>query len=376
LGTDKFIFKYSKTEYQDIITYIIQTIDNDSNILNKLPTFHQNHCLISKRSFEQSTSEQLSKFKSIIFKGENMLVLTGGLGIDEWAFSQSFKKIISLDIDINLNNLARYNFNKLQINNIERLDCSAEVFLNQTDTTFDVVYIDPDRRVEGKREILLRNHQPNVIELLDKIKKITPKLLIKCSPLYDFEMALKEVEGIKTCYILSIKGEVKEMLLEIDFKTRQQDSIEIKCVDLKAQNHHFFECYVYDDNKPIKAAQIENYFYEIGSSIVKVRKHHHYAELKKLKLININAPFYTSDKLEDHFIGRIFKVIKSLEYSNSNLKNYLKNNHITKGNFKVRGLPFKTADLLKNVAITEGGEDYFFIFSMNGKNTMIHAKKI
>ncbi|MDP2175615.1 MAG: hypothetical protein Q8K70_06850 [Bacteroidota bacterium] len=376
MGTDKFIFKYSKTEYQDIITYIIQTVENENNILNKLPSFHQSRCLINQRSFEQCTSEQVAIFKSKVFMGENLLVLTGGLGIDEWAFCHSYKNVISLDIDYKLNEISRYNFNQLKVNNIQRLDCSAEVFLNQTTEIFDAVYIDPDRRVDGKREFLLQNHQPNILELLPLIKKISRKLLIKCSPLYDFEMAIKEVEGLRACYILSVKGEVKEMLLEVDFFERSEDKIQIKCVDINKENQVGFECFAKDEGIPIKTEFIEPYFYEVGSSIVKVRKHHQYAFKKNLRMIDHKVPFYTSSYLVEDLIGRAFKVIDTLPFSNSKINDYFKKNEITKGNLKVRGLIFKTSDILNKIKLIEGGDDYFFIFPMNGKNIFVHTRKL
>jgi hypothetical protein len=375
LGTDKFIYKYSATEFRDLLTLIVQNVEIEQHYKLKLPIYYENKCLVTKKSFEQSTSEQLALFKSTIFSGNEILILTGGLGIDEWAFSKSFDKVTSLDIDFLLNEIVRYNFENLDIKNILRLDQSAEDFLTKTSKKYDLVYIDPDRRVDNKREILLKNHLPNVFEILPLIQSISERLLIKCSPMYDFEMALKEIDGIKTIFILSVKGEVKEMLLDIDLKHHTSEQASIKCLDFVGQIKNEYDFLTTDNTQPQQVENMENYFYEVGSSIVKVRKHHHYANLNNLKLIDSKTSFYTSNQLINNFIGRVFKTLVCLPFSVTLLKNYLKENDYQYINLKVRGMPFKTESVFQKLKVKEGGEEYFFVFPMNGKAVFVHTQK-
>jgi 16S rRNA G966 N2-methylase RsmD len=376
LGSDKFLYRYANTKYREIITIITQSVDIERHYKQKLPFHFQNNCLVSKKSFEQSTSELLAIFKSSIFNGNKLLVLTGGLGIDEWALSKNFNEVISLDIDLSLNEIVRYNLNILDIKNIDRINQSAEDFLAKSKIHFDVAYIDPDRRIDNKREILLKNHLPNVLEIMHLIKKISSRLVIKCSPLYDYEMAFQELECIQNIYILSVKGEVKEMLLDLDFKISKEIPIKIKCFDFKGESKNIFECNAKDSLPPQLALSIEKYFYEVGASIVKVRKHHHYSVIKKIFVLDNQTPYYTSENLIEDFIGRRFEVIASMPFSNSKLKDYLKNKNIQKINLKVRGLPYKTEDIIRKLKLKDGGDDYFFILPFKGKATFVHTQKL
>src|SRR5690606_30410619 len=122
----------------------------------KLPQFHKANCLIDKKGFEQSTSEAVAEYKATLLSGKKLLVLGAGIGIDDIAFSKTFEKITSIEPNIELNDVSRFNFNQLSIHNIERIDKNALEFLSLNTETFDCIYSDPDRRDEKGRQILLK----------------------------------------------------------------------------------------------------------------------------------------------------------------------------------------------------------------------------
>src|SRR5690606_20379220 len=76
------------------------------------------------------------------------------------------------------------------------------------------------------------DHQPNLIELFPLLSKYTQSIVIKCSPLYDFEMALKEIPAITDIYAISLYGEVKEMLLVSKPKSTSIN-YNLHCVDIQ-----------------------------------------------------------------------------------------------------------------------------------------------
>ena len=97
---------------------------------DKLPMFISKFCYLTSKSYEQSSSEALANFKASLYSGETLIDLTGGLGIDDIAFSKTFKKVISIDIDEELDMLTKINLKKLGISNIERITAKAEDFIN------------------------------------------------------------------------------------------------------------------------------------------------------------------------------------------------------------------------------------------------------
>lgn len=301
------------------------------------------------------------------------MVLAAGLGIDDIAFSKTFKNIVSVDPDKFLNSIARYNFDLLKIKSIIRHDLTAEEFLKTNTEKFDLVYIDPDRRTGENRNILLQDTLPNCVELLPELFKISNRIVIKCSPMYDFEMAKKELGNISSFYSISKHGEMKELLIVLN-KNADNSAIDIICTDIK--NNVYNEIHFKDSNQvlDINKAEKGTYLLEVGVSLLKMRKHHEYASLLQLSLIDKSHAFYFSEHKPENFIGRIFKIIYQMPFKIGVCNDYLSQNNITKANLKVRGLKFNTADLQKKLKIKDGGEDYIFVIPCQGTNLFIHCK--
>jgi 16S rRNA G966 N2-methylase RsmD len=328
---------------------------------------------VTRRSLEQCSSELLAEFKGNEFKGNKILILAAGLGIDDWAFSFSFNKVISIDTDIELNAISRYNFGVLKRNNIQRIDANASEFLDRNSETFDLVFVDPDRRNEKGRQILLGEHQPNVVELLPKLFAISSKVLIKCSPLYDYEMAILEIPNISTMYSVSKYGEMKELLILAE-KDYSEDGISIICSDiLKDKSTVSYKTLDKKESKYSATDEIGYYLYEAGSCVVKMRKHHHLAMELNLSGIDISVAYYTSNQINNQFIGRCFKIIKSMKYNSKDCIKYFESKHIKKANIKARGLKFNTEELRKKLKLKEGGADYIFALPYKNNILLIHC---
>lgn len=375
MSETSFLKKYARTHLKSASLALYQ-VQLEKKIALKLPYFHNQKCLLTPLSLEQSTSEIVAIFKSTLISGDNILTLASGIGVDDWAFSKSFKWVTSVDIDSELNALVDFNFELLDVKNFKRISSNAETFLNDNKEKlrFDFVYIDPDRRSQGKKEILLSEHQPNVIQLLPEIKKITSNLIIKCSPLYDHQMALKELENIYKILVISVKGEVKEMLLFLDFESNKTPQIE--CIDLH-KDGVLKATFALNNQYHIETAlEPETYFYEVGASIVKVRKQHEYASYFGLKSLHQFYPFYTSHELKTDFIGRSFLMIAHFEFKAKVFAEYLVEKKLKDINLKIKGLKFDSTQLFKKLKIKEGGEDYFYIFESNQQINVWHLKRI
>lgn len=315
----------------------------------------------------------MALYKSNIFKGNNVLVLAAGLGIDDWAFSFSFDHVLSIDSDIELNEVSRYNFNALGRKNIKRIDGNVEEYLEEIKVKFDLIYIDPDRRNEKGRQILLSEHQPNVVELLPILFNLSPRILIKCSPLYDFEMAISEIPSTSEVYSVSKYGEMKELLILAERKNKNEN-ISIICSDILKENT--INSYRTENKRAynLKIADgLGAYLYEAGSCLVKMRKNHEYAMGLNLLALDNSIAFYTSNNLNNQFIGRYFKIIKSINYNVKGCLKYLNDNHISKANIKARGLKFNTEELKKKLKLKDGGEDYIFVIPFKNQTIMIHC---
>ena len=166
-------------------------------------------------SAEQCSSSATARYKAELLRGCRTIAdLTGGLGVDSWAFSQVAGKVYHNEIKGSLLKATENNFKALGVTNVifslqyaeDRIKSLPEV---------DAIYLDPARRDNlGKKVFLVEDCQPDVLKLLPELFKKTPKVLVKLSPMADITM-LRERFGarLKELHIISSKGEVKELLL-------------------------------------------------------------------------------------------------------------------------------------------------------------------
>lgn len=180
----------------------------------KLPMLYDARCIIPQRAFEQSSSQQCAAAKRI--GGESLLDLTCGLGIDSIAFAQRFKRVVAIERDEVLAEVVRENLRRLNVTNIEVVTSSAEDYIASCNEHFDWVYADPDRRTaEGRRVVRLEDCSPNMLELWPAIERISKRVAIKNSPLFDVDEAFR-LFGDCSVEVISLGGECKEVMIYVD----------------------------------------------------------------------------------------------------------------------------------------------------------------
>lgn len=180
----------------------------------KLPMLYDARCIIPQRAFEQSSSQQCAAAKRI--GGGSLLDLTCGLGIDSIAFAKRFKRVVAIERDEVLAEVVRENLKRLNITNIEVVTSSAEDYITSCNEHFDWVYADPDRRTaEGRRVVRLEDCSPNMLELWPAIERISKRVAIKNSPLFDVDEAFR-LFGDCSVEVISLGGECKEVMIYVD----------------------------------------------------------------------------------------------------------------------------------------------------------------
>ena len=180
----------------------------------KLPRLYEARGIIPARAFEQSSSEECAAAKRL--SGGCLLDLTCGLGMDSTAFSAHFERVVALERDEVLAEVVRENFRRMGITNVEVITTSAEEYVATCTEHFDWVYADPDRRTaEGKRVVRLEDCSPDMVALWPQLKRITERVAIKNSPLFDVEEAFR-LFGQCGVEVISLGGECKEVNIYAD----------------------------------------------------------------------------------------------------------------------------------------------------------------
>lgn len=180
----------------------------------KLPRLYEARAIIPQRAFEQSSSEECAAAKRM--RGGSLLDLTCGLGMDAVAMAERFERVVAVERDEVLANVVRENLQRMGVENVEVVTASAEEYVSSCEEHFDWVYADPDRRTaEGKRVVRLEDCSPDMVALYPTLGRITERVAIKNSPLFDVEEAFR-LFGDCTVEVLSLAGECKEVNIYID----------------------------------------------------------------------------------------------------------------------------------------------------------------
>ena len=180
----------------------------------KLPTYAAAQCILPPRAFEQASSEATAAHKRIA--GDSVLDLTCGLGVDALSLARHFRRVVALERDPVLARVTADNFSRMGIANIEVVNQSAEEFLAGPCGRFDWVYADPDRRsAEGRKQVRLEACSPDIVALKPAIDRITERLCVKNSPLFDVDEALRLFPRSRV-EVVSLGDECKEVVVYAD----------------------------------------------------------------------------------------------------------------------------------------------------------------
>lgn len=375
---DKFILKI-KTKHLSEVNYnlLFETLSNYRKACHKVPTLALNYCWLPAKSYEQASSELTAFYKSGIVKGAKVLDLCGGLGIDDMAFAHTFTEVVSLDINKELNQIANYNFKKIGLANIERSSLSAEDYLAANKTHFDLVYADADRRPgSDAKKFIIEDCTPDIMVLLPLIKQHSNKLLLKLSPLVDLSYIRSKFSHIENIYVVAVQNEVKEVLVLISFG----ESVAASTIAVNIIDKQTIESFEYKDDLTLNTLHSGNhatYFFEPNLAIIKAGLSSVYANYCGLKMLAENSHFFVGDKIPEGFMGRSFRVIKSMPFAKSTFKEYLKEKQLSKVNISKRNFPTTVAEIYKQFKLKEGGNDYLF-FTQNAQNEKLfyHCEKI
>lgn len=141
-----------------------------------------------------------------------ILDLTGGLGVDSWAFSQVAGKVVYFERSEELAAAAVRNFARLGAGPIE---VRCETVTPETELPeADLIYVDPARRdAAGRKVFLLEDCTPDILTLLPQMLRKAPAVLLKLSPMADLAMLAGRLSPfLREIHVVESEGEVKELL--------------------------------------------------------------------------------------------------------------------------------------------------------------------
>lgn len=342
----------------------------------KLPSWYNSKDVIypTPLNIEQTSSEITAQYKSELVKGKCLVDLSGGFGVDTYYFSKQFEKVIHIEHNNQLSDIANHNFKVLGCYNIETHCADSLELLPKLKDQIDCIYVDPSRRHDVKGKVFLFNDcVPNVVKHRDILFKISKVILIKSSPLVDIKSGINELKHVAAIYIIAVKNEVKELLWLLD--KNNKEPIEIVTYNYKSSalpNETFSFDYLEESHQEVIYKEPLNFLYEPNHAILKSGGFKMITKVFNVYKLEKNSHLYTSNKLVNNFPGRQFKIIQIFNSLNKDLKQF-KNQKI---NISTRNFPMSVSEIRKKFKILDGGELYlFFTTNLLGSKTAILCKK-
>lgn len=335
----------------------------------KVPEWSQNENLLFPQhlSIEQCSSEATAKYKANQLKGNSFADLTGGLGIDTYYLSNSFREADYVERQTDLCELARHNFKMLDTQ-VKVWNEAAEEYLKHCKPK-DCLYLDPARRdTHGHKTVSISDCTPDVLALQDQLLQKANVVVVKLSPMLDVSKALAELKSVKEVHVLAVGNECKELVFIMERGCFNPPSL----FAANLQTEQPVVNFTIDEELgcTLRLAEgVGRYLYEPNAALMKAGCFKLLSEKFGVLKLHKNSHLYTSETLANGFPGRVFEV-EGVALYNKRVKQALLDD-VEKANLAVRNFPLSVDALRKTLKIKEGGDVYLFASTLHGENKVI-----
>lgn len=377
----------------------LQQIAGRQTARKKLPSWTEVEGVVypPHLNMEQCSSEQTARYKSqIVGKGESMVDLTGGLGVDFYWMSQGFSQRTYVEQNELLCAIAQENFRRLG-RSCCVCCCDTATYLTEMPHV-SLAFLDPARRNEhGGRTYSIEACTPNILELLPLLVQKADRILFKLSPMLDWRKAVSDLENaspndvfkVAEVHIVSVDNECKELLLLLD--KEQTDGLRVVCVNGASSftflpsvgmfssqaGNNLFPAWEYLTDSDLADSPLN--LYEPNASIMKAGC---FAELEAqfpVQQISVNSHlFLSSDEIND-FPGRKFKILSISSMNKQEIKKKFSESLVPmeSANIAVRNFPMSAEQLRKKLKLKDGGDTYIFATTLaSGEHKLFFCRKI
>ena len=314
--------------------------------------------------------------------------LTGGLGVDSWAFSEVAEKVLYNEMNPALAAAARHNFKALGVTNIFIKNSEAtpgtikDIF---GDFKPDVIFLDPARRDSaGKKVFLLEDCSPDVLKMLPKLFGISRFIFLKLSPMADITMAVERLDRtyeeylekasgkgwngqwVREVHVVASGGECKELLILLDGEWNEGYSLTCredgKTLTFKPEEitkakagypDSTFARIIFEPGKSLTKAGVSNAICE-RFGLVKLARFTH--------LYTISEPLSDSESeqrtapLKD--FGKVFYVKEILPLNKSSMKDVGK--RYPHSEVSAKNIPMSSDELRTRLKVKSGDDAHIF----------------
>ena len=417
---DPFRLLLSRDKYPDIdIDLAVTTLEVRRKLRTKVPEWYAVPSLVypSRLSGEQCSSSETARYKASLIKrmvsggsvapqpslrdpsqlyswappsytaegghgledhtapgncGLRIADLTGGMGVDCWAFAEVAEEVLYNEMQEELAQVTERNFKELGVENVRFRNCRVEpgrVAEVLDGFRPDVIFLDPARRAEdGRKVFLIEDCQPDVLTLLPELFQASRFVLLKLSPMADITMACKRLSHVREVHVVAAGGECKELLFLLDrdwdgpHSTFVAESGSVMAVPGQTGNEGDAPVIPGEATPVIPSEAKESYscLFEPGKALLKAGAFGLPSGRYGLTKLGTHTHLYVGEVVPEELrpFGKCFEILEILPLNNRTLKEA--GRRYPQAEVTARNIPM-TSDLLrKKLGCASGGDVHLF----------------
>ena len=365
--------------YPDLpMAFIAQQVKARQRIRKKLPSWFANEDIEFPNTLplEQCSSELAAKYRASLLQGESLADLTGGFGVDAFAFASEFSKVYHVERDESLSRLVARNVRALALEEkFQVIHANGIQWLDSQKSRFDVLYLDPARRdVRGLKVSSLKAYEPNLSQVWRNLLSRAEIVAVKLSPGLDIDAALKELAGIYEVHVLSVGNECKECC----FLAKKGWGGEAKIVCANYGVGHGWCRFEFSRNEEKSLdgtyGAFQKYLYEPNPSIMKGGGFKVLGKRMGIPLVHQRTRFYSSDSFVTDFPGRIFQIVEKGDLRKQTASELFLEG---KANVMARNVGLTSEELRNRLKLRDGGDQYAIgAMDISGKRQLLKCIRI
>lgn len=359
------IMKAGKKQYDFDIKDAAQQILCRQKSSSKIPFFLSNNRFLFPDiiSSEQASDERVARFHASLIGIDKFVIdLTAGLGIDSMSIAMNKNKVTAVELDQTKAKALEHNTLLFKLSSFKVVNMECSDFLKTLDEYPDYFFIDPARRDStNRRTYSFHDCQPDVTAIYKDLIKEGSKLLIKASPLLDISAVLKELEGVEHIYAVAVKGECKEILIQVSCGKQKDSDVLLTAIDLDSSGiRSEFSTEFKSEAACAPLYEGESipegfYLYEPNAALMKLQASNQicmvFPDMRKAAR---NTEVYFSRELHIDFPGRIVSINKIL--SSGDLKKIKSERY----SVVCRNYPVKSEDIRKKYKLKESDSRFLY----------------
>lgn len=290
--------------------------------------------------------------------------MTGGLGVDCWAFCGISEHVHHNEMNEELSAVVRANFSALGIENasfscIEAAPGKVAEIIAAAGGKADIIFLDPARRSEsGRKVFLLEDCSPDIISLKDELLSMAPDVLVKLSPMADISMVCRRLgPEVREVHVVEAEGECKELLVWMQRSWDKGYSIIFKDLRFTPEEEAASSPALLNGEDCLKAGDC---LFEPSPALLKSGGFNLICSFLNLAKLGRFTHLYTAAHPEGHLMeyGKLFRIKEVHPFDGRTIKALGKS--FPRCEITSRNLPVSSDELRKKMGVRSGGDVHIF----------------